>query len=97
MSIASKTMDNVALVLAAMQPAVAQHCLRMVVTASGSSSMWTDEDVARKSAIAVWNAAARTQAGSDYASWEAAASKKLNCGIVTKSMVRCTAAATPCK
>lgn len=56
-------------VLATAQPAAAETCLRMVVSASGSTSMWNKEELARTSAIAAWPAAASETAGADYASW----------------------------
>jgi hypothetical protein len=79
------------------QPASAQTCLRMVVSASGSTSMWNNEEPARSSATAAWPAAASEKAGPDYASWELARGKNVSCAPVSKSTVRCTATATPCK
>jgi hypothetical protein len=79
------------------QPAQAQNCLRMSVSASGSTSMWNTPDPAKESAVAAWSAAARKQAGAAYASWDIARSKKLECAPVSKSTVRCTATATPCR
>ncbi|UTD27903.1 hypothetical protein DB459_14245 [Bradyrhizobium sp. WD16] len=84
-------------VLATAQPAAAETCLRMVVSASGSTSMWNKEELARTSAIAAWPAAASETAGADYASWGAARGKTVACALATKSTVRCTAKATPCK
>jgi hypothetical protein len=83
--------------LAAAPAAFAETCLRMVVSASGSTSMWNNEEPARQSAIAAWPSAATQKAGPEYASWALARGKNVSCAPVAKSTVRCTATATPCK
>ena len=78
-------------------PAAAVSCLRMVVSATGSAGMWNEEDSARQSAIMGWPAVASEKAGADYASWALARGKNISCALASKSTIRCTATATPCK
>ena len=94
---ASFVIAAIAVSLSAPSSAWAETCLRMVVSASGSTSMWNNEAPARESAIVAWSATAARDAGADYATWAAARSKTLTCAPVAKSTVRCTAKATPCK
>lgn len=75
----------------------AESCLRTVVSATGSASMWNNEGSARQSAITAWPVAAREKAGADYASWALARGKNISCAPASKSTIRCTATATPCK
>lgn len=83
--------------LAAAPEASAETCLRMVVSASGSTSMWNNEGAAKQSAIVAWSAAAAKDHGPDYASWALARGKNVSCAPVAKSTIRCTATAAPCK
>jgi hypothetical protein len=85
------------LAIVSAHPAAAETCLRMGVSATGSPSMWNNEEQARQSAIGAWPAAAREKAGPEYSSWELARGKNVTCALASKSTVRCTATAMPCK
>jgi hypothetical protein len=89
-----------ATVIAAAGMAHAQNtdqCLRMVVSATGDSAMWNHQAEAEKNAVSAWTAQAAKQAGAAYSQWGKAKAKNIACEPVSKSTIRCTAKAMPCK
>lgn len=75
----------------------ADKCLRLVVSATGKQAMWNRKADAEHSAIAAWTQKAQRQAGAAYSRWSNARRKKIACAPVSKSTIRCTASATPCR
>lgn len=73
------------------------NCLRTKVTAEGQETMWNRKPEAMSSASIAWMLKARQQVGAPYADWSKARSKEINCRTISKSTIRCTATATPCK
>lgn len=71
------------------------HECKASLRATGSANLL--KRLARQSAVKAWGKDAETVAGAEYAKWEKARRKSVNCKASGRVMVRCVARGAPCK